>query len=159
MAILYIKENFNLKLMNFPVQGLYFSSYKKIHGFPWLFPSFPWLIIHNSVKYIQWNFCLSWRNTIKIDSFLLWLCFPRLSITLHKIQWLSRPGKLKNKIPWLFRFSRTRTNSTVETTDNSVNLVYVTATDNSTGITSSKYFLSISQCLVRLSGEKWCLTI
>jgi len=30
--------------------------------------------------------------------------------SLHKIPWLSRPGKLKTKIPWLSRFSRTHTN-------------------------------------------------
>jgi len=33
---------------------------------------------------------------------------------LHKISWLYRPGKLKNKIPWLSRFSRTRTNTASE---------------------------------------------
>jgi len=66
------------------MQGSHFLSCKKFHDFPWvfpwLFPSFPWLIIHNSVKYIQCNFCLSWY-TIKIDSqFFLVIKF---SMTFH----------------------------------------------------------------------------
>jgi len=35
--------------------------------------------------------------------FCWWWSFPWLSITLHKIPWLSRPGKLKSKIAWLSR--------------------------------------------------------
>jgi len=50
------------------------------------------------------------HNKAQLIMFLWWLSFPWLSITLHKIPWLSRPGKLKNKIPWLSRFFKTRTN-------------------------------------------------
>jgi len=64
-----------------PHLGSYFLSYKKFHDFPWLFSFFPWLIIHNSVKYIQWNFCLSWYTT-KIDSDNFFIVI-KFSMTFH----------------------------------------------------------------------------
>jgi len=46
-----------------------------------VFPSFPWQIIHISVKYIQWNFCLSWY-TMKIDSYFF-LIVIKFSMTFN----------------------------------------------------------------------------
>jgi len=67
------------------------------HEFFHLF--YDWLFIYNSLKI----------HSVKFLSIMIhykqWL-----SITLHKIPCFPRPGKLKNKIPWLSGFSRTRTN-------------------------------------------------
>jgi len=59
----------------------------KLQKIPWFsmtfsmsFSSLPWLIFHNSVKYIQWNFCLSWY-TMKIESYFFIVI--KFSMTFH----------------------------------------------------------------------------
>ena len=92
-------------------QGSYSLEASEFHDFPWPFPGlshyFPWPCL-----LVLFNVFLNLLRHLEIMCayFQDKYCFQWLSMTLGNFPWLSRPGKWKSEIPWLSRFSRTRTN-------------------------------------------------